>query len=262
MNLRIFLIVFFISFFKSIHSQDILLRLTGREDYVDIEKIDTFFVWYYPIIKYEQLDKSNIKMIYSDSLIYNDGKVIKKKFASHLFDKNSPYIYCYETSNKTIKRDRYKYFNVVQSNIKPISPYNDSIKIIQNEKILYGQDTMFTKFELAIEDQRAYTYGRRSARKNFQSPWSTLGGMAVGTIGGFFMSYIYGAIPGAAYLGINSGIKPKMKVISPSDSSYVTNEYFIQGYRNQAQITKIKNSLLGFLPAYGLGIVYNVTKLK
>jgi hypothetical protein len=134
-------------------------------------------------------------------------------------------------------------------------PYQDSILLTQKEKVLYAQDSLHKKFNFTIEEQRAYTYGRRSARRNFSSPWSTMGGVAVGFAGGVILNFFYAAAPALVYGTINGAIKPKVGLTSPEDKDYLTNEFFIEGYRNQARSLKIMNSVVSAIPALAAGMV-------
>lgn len=235
-------------------AQDILLTLTGREIPCVINKVDTFFVFYHPLGPVKYVEKSEVDKITSHQLIMKDGSIKNGVLDMALFDPNGPYIFYREKRNEVTK-DRYNYFSLTVNRFDTLLPAQDSIPVVQIEKVLYAQDSLHAKFDLTIEDQRAYTYGRRSARKNFQSPWSTLGGVAIGFTGGVIFNFFYAALPSLAYVSINSAIKPQMRKTDPRDENYKTNEYFEDGYRQQARLLKVKNSILGTLPALGAGII-------
>ena len=183
-----------------------------------------------------------------------DGSTKEVVFDMVTFDPKGPYIFYREKKGEVIK-DRYNYFSCTINRFDTLLPAQDSIPMLQMEKVLYAQDSLHKKFELAVDDQRAYTYGRRSARRNFTSPWSTLGGVAAGFTGGIIFNFFYAALPPLVYVAINSAIKPKMGKTNPGDQKYMSNEYFEDGYRQQARLLKVKNSILGSVPALAVGIV-------
>lgn len=237
-----------------VRAQDILLTLSGKEIPCVLNKVDTFFVFYTPLGELKTVEKVSVKKIMPHQIQMIDGTTKEVVFDLQSNDINGPYIY-YREKGKTEKRkDRYNYFSVNTFRFDTLLPYQDSIAITQVEKVLYAQDSLHKKFELTIEEMRAYTYGRRSARKNFISPWSTMGGVAVGLPSGIALNFFYAALPSLAYCAINGSIRPKVGLTSPEDASYLTNEFFIDGYRNQARLLKVKNSVIATIPALGIGM--------
>ena len=252
-----FLIIIFISLhFLSLPAQDVLLTLTGKEVPCVINKIDTFFVFYQPLGPLESIEKSLVQEITPRSLLLKDGTQMKVVFDLNAYDVNGPYIFYREPKKLEKMKDRYNYFSCTQNSFETLLPFQDSIKLKSTEKILYAQDSLHRKFELAVEEQQAYTYGRRSARRNFTSPWSTLGGIATGFAGGVILNFFYAAAPALIYTSINASIRPKVGVTDPKDAPYINNEFFIEGYRNQARLLKVQNSILGTVPALAVGIVF------
>lgn len=237
-----------------IQAQDILLTLSGREVPCKLNKVDTFFVFYTPLSDLKTVEKSLVKTITPHQLIMNDGSTMDVVFDLQANDVNGPYIY-YREKGKTDKRkDRYNYFSATTFRFDTLLPYQDSIAIKQYEKVLYAQDSLHKKFEFTPDEMRAYTYGRRSARKNFISPWSTMGGIAVGLPSGIALNFFYAAVPSLVYCAINGSIRPKVGLTSPEDKDYLTDEFFIDGYRNQARLLKVKNSVIASIPALGIGM--------
>lgn len=252
---NLIIVIFCFLSLASVKAQDILLTLTGKEVPCIVNKIDTFFVFYSALGPIQSIEKSLVKQITPEKLILNDGSFKEGVFDRTVYDINGPYIF-YREKQKTEKRkDRYNYFSCNINRFDTILPYQDSIKLKQQEKILYAQDPEHKKFELPVEDQRAYTYGRRSARKNFSSPWSTMGGIGIGFAGGVVLNFFYAAIPSLAYVTINSAIRPKVGVTSKEDEPYLANELFIDGYRNQARLLKVQNSVLGTVPGLAVGML-------
>jgi hypothetical protein len=235
-------------------AQDILLSLTGKEIPCVINKVDTFFVFYTKLGPLKYTEKSLVSKITPRQLIMKDGSTQNVVFDMGSFDPKGPYIF-YREAKGEMTKDRYNYFSCTINSFDTLLPGQDTIALVKTEKVLYAQDSSHVKFELSTEDQRAYTYGRRSARINFHSPWSTLGGIAAGFSGGVVLNFFYAVLPPLAYVSINSAIKPKMGKTSATDEPYKTNEYFEDGYRQQARLLKVKNSIFGAVPALGFGIL-------
>ena len=236
-------------------AQDILLTLTGKEVPCVVNKVDTFFVFYQPLGKLDFVEKSFVSKITPTKLLMKDGTEKNVVFDRAANDFNGPYIFFREMGKVEKRKDRYNYFSCTLNSFDTLLPAQDSIKLTSREQILYAQDSLHKKFQLTVEEQRAYTYGRRSAIRNFKSPWSTLGGVATGFAGGVILPFFYGAGPGVVYVAINGAIRPPVGPTSPEDQPYLQNEYFIEGYRNQARLIKVKNSVLGAVPSIGVGIL-------
>lgn len=237
------------------NAQDILLMLNGREVPCIINKVDTFFVFYSPLGPLESIDKSMVLKVTPQKLLMKDGTEKNVVFDMAAYDFKGPYIY-FREKGKTEKRvDRYNYFSCTTNSFDTLLPFQDTIYLKKNEKVLYAQDSLHRKFELTIDEQRAFTYGRRSARKNFSSPWSTIGGIASGFAGGVVLNFFYAAAPAVVFCTVNGSIQPKMGKTGLEDEAYKNEEYFIAGYRSQAQKLKVKNSILGAVPALAVGIL-------
>lgn len=238
----------------SLQAQDILLTLTGKEVPCVVNKIDTFFVFFQPLGKLESVEKDKVQQITPQKLFFKDGTTKNVVFDRSANDFNGPYIF-YREMKAEKRKDRYNYFSCTINSFDTLTPYQDSITLRPNETILYAQDSLHKKFQLTQEEQRAYTYGRRSARENFTSPWSTLGGVAAGFTGGVVFNFFYAAAPALVYTAINSAIRPKVGITSKRDEPYKNDEYFIEGYRDQARLLKVKNSILGSVPGLAVGIL-------
>ncbi len=251
---KLIIIALAFSWVTQAKSQDILLTLTGKEVPCIIEKVDTFFVFYTSLGPLKAVEKSSVLKITPQKLLMKGGSERNVVFDLAAYDVNGPYLY-YREKVDSKRKDRYNYFSCTTISFDTLLPYQDTIFLSKREKVLYAQDSLHKKFEFSIEEQRAYTYGRRSARRNFVSPWSTIGGVATGFFGGFALPFFYGAGPAVVYCSINASIKPKMGATDPQDADFVTNDYFIEGYRSQAQLLKVQNSVLGAIPALAVGIV-------
>jgi hypothetical protein len=249
------ILVLFYTSLLGVKAQDILLTLTGKEVPCVVNKVDTFFVFYSSLGPVQSIEKSLVKQITPQKLMLLDGTTMDVVFDRAAYDVKGPYIFYREKGKKELRKDRYNYFSCSIYSFDTLLPYQDSVALHCQEKILYAQDSLHKKFELNTEEQRAYTYGRRSARRNFGSPWSTMGGIAVGFAGGVILNFFYAAIPSLAYVSINAAIRPQVGVTSKEDEPYLNDELFIEGYRNQARLLKVKNSVLGTVPALAAGIV-------
>lgn len=251
---RVIIYGIFSMIMMGINAQDILLTLSGREVPCLLHKVDTFFVFYTPLSEVKTVEKSNVKKITPHQLLMNDGTKMDVVFDLQSNDVNGPYIYYREKSKTERKKDRYNFFSVTTFRFDTLLPYQDSIAITKVEKVLYAQDSLHKKFELNPHEMRAYVFGRRSARKNFISPWSTMGGIAVGIPSGIALNFFYAAVPSLVYCAVNGSIRPKVGLTSPEDKEYLTDEFFIDGYRNQARLLKVKNSVIASLPSLGVGM--------
>jgi hypothetical protein len=248
-------LIIILLFSVQIKAQDVLLTLAGKEVPCVVNKIDTFFVFYQPVGKLEMIEKSLVSKILPKKLILKDGSEKNVVFDRKANDFKGPYIFYREVSKTEKRKDRYNYFSCTINNFDTLLPYQDSIKLSEQETILYAQDSLHKKFEFTVADQMAYTYGRRSARENFISPWSTIGGVVAGFAGGVIFNIFYSAGPAVAYVAINSAIRPKMGPISKRDEPLKDNDFFIEGYRDQARQLKVKNSILGSLPGLAVGVL-------
>jgi hypothetical protein len=126
-----------------------------------------------------------------------------------------------------------------------------SIRRGGNETMVYEQDTNSRHFFVPVEDARAYVYGRRSARRYYESTWSYLGGAASG-LSGTFVHYFWAPLPMTAFALMNYAFQPKMKPerTGPEDKPWLGNEWFVDGYRFQANQRKLRNSLLTGIPGF------------
>ncbi len=240
---------------SSLKAQDILLTLTGKEVPCAINKVDTFFVFYNPLGPIESIEKSLVSKITPRKLILKDGSEKNVVFDLAAYDVKGPYVFYREMGKTEKRKDRYNYFSCTMNSFDTLLPGQDTILLVQREKVLYAQDSLHKKFDFTIEEQRAYTYGRRSARKNFTSPWSTMGGIATGFAGGVILNFFYAAAPAVIYCTVNGSIKPQVGPTSQVDQEYLTNEFFIEGYRSQARLLKIQNSVLSAVPSLALGML-------
>jgi hypothetical protein len=238
-------------------AQDLLLLLNGKEIPCRIERTDSFFVEYQPLSCVKQIEKSTVSEARRDTLVLKNGKVMPVVFQTDSFNRESPYFYYRENREKTRRVSTYRVFNIREQNFTPVTPYDDTLLVQETETVIYQQDTMIRRFVLTEDEMRNWVMGRRSARKNFHSPLSTLGAAATGFAGGVSLNYFFSYAPAVVFTAVNGAIKPKVKHTGPEDQPFVQNELFIDGYRMQAAKIKLKNSLIGGLPAVVAGVLVN-----
>lgn len=240
------------------NTQDVLLKLNGKEVHCVINKIDSFNIFYTPLGPLMSMEKSYVLQITPHKLFLMDGTEKNVVFDISTYDINGPYIYYRERQKKEIKKNLYRYFSYTRNNFDTLRPFQDSIIITKQEQILYFEDSLDDNFERSVDEQMAYTFGRRSARRNFTSPWSTLAGIATGFAGGLILPIFYAAGPAVIYCTVEAAFRPKVGATAPEDQKYLNNQYFIDGYREEGRILEIQNSLLGAIPSLALGILIKV----
>lgn len=238
-----------------IHSQDIILMANGREIKCDIQQIDSTSISYYSLKKVKHIDKELIKRVERDSVCMKNEQIIQQMVDVDEINVDAPYLPFRERNTKLKIISLDNVFSITKRNIQPFNPYQDSLTIQTNEEIIYKQDTLYRKFVLPVSDMQAWVMGRRSARKNFHSEWSTWGGVVTGLAGGLSLNYFFSYIPAVVYTATNGAIKPKAKHFGPEDAPYQNNEYFIEGYRMQAAKLKLKNSVIGAVPSLLAGVL-------
>jgi hypothetical protein len=163
--------------------------------------------------------------------------------------------------------------------IKAIPAYSVfSFTDSNGESVLYRQDSTLRNFELTEKEARAFVYGRRSARKNYESVYSYIGGGLFGSAS-LVLNYFWAPGPallfmvGQAYMppkaervlehgpGNMFGpyaadtLPPGIQAISPTDTPFVNDPLFQEGYRLQAGKRKLRNALMTAVPAIAAGMV-------
>ncbi len=247
-------------FTVNMYSQDLILLLNGKEIPALVEKEDSLLIYYTRLSKAKRMEKSSLKEIRKTEMVLLSGQTLPYVFLIDSFDYQSPYVH-YREVNKPVTVRKDKVFNVRTRSIAPFSPYDDSLKITEKEHVIYYQDTLDQRFELTEYEMRCWSMGRRSARKHFQSPLSTLGGAFTG-FGGGMLNLFVAPIPATIFTAVNGAIRPKVGKIGKEDIPYLNEEFFIEGYRMQAGKKKLFNSLFGAIPALIGGIMINYFLIK
>lgn len=240
-----------------VRSQDLLLLLTGREIPCQISQVDSARVYYQALGPLKQIEKDQVTGMMQDTLLLANGQRMPAVLELDSFERHSPYLYYRVKTGKTRSASIYQVFNLKYRQMQPAWPYQDSLDFTTRETVIYQQDTMVRKYELTVDEMRAWVMGRRSARRNFHSPLSTMGAAATGLAGGILLNYFYAYAPAVIFTAVNGTIRPKVGATGPEDAPFLQSEYFQNGYRMQAGKTKLKNSLIGGLPAIVVGVVIN-----
>jgi len=163
--------------------------------------------------------------------------------------------------------------------IKAIPAYSTfSFSDAQGEHVIYRQDTTLQNFELSEAEARAFVFGRRSARRHYESVYSYIGGGLFGSAS-LALNYFWAPAPallfmvGQAYLppgaekvleygpGTMFGpvpsdsLPPGIQAIGTEDMPFVQDPLFQEGYRLQAGKRKLRNALITALPSLAAGMV-------
>lgn len=122
------------------------------------------------------------------------------------------------------------------------------------ETVIYRQDTASRDFFLSEAEARAYIFGRRSARRHYESAFSYIGG---GIAGGSAAALNYFWAPGPAllFLVVNTSIPVKKIKTGPEDAPFKDDPLFVDGYKVQASKRKLRNGLIVAVPAVVGGIL-------
>jgi hypothetical protein len=241
-------------------AQDIILLLNGKEMLCLMNREDEEYIYYTALSSPFRRDKSDILEIRKTDITIFPVNKEELILAMDGFNKKSSELRFHKKlkGKRVKKRDVFSY---QIRNFEPFSPYEDSISILMNEKVIYWQDTLNPDFFYTEEEMEAWVMGRRSARKHFRSIPSTLGGVASG-LGGGMINLFYSPIPVLVYTVINGVIKPRVKHTGQEDAPFLNNELFIAGYQRQATKKKWMNSVLGALPGLAGGILINHFLIK
>jgi hypothetical protein len=122
------------------------------------------------------------------------------------------------------------------------------------ETVIYRQDTASRDFFLSEAEARAYIFGRRSARRHYESVFSYIGG---GIAGGSAAALNYFWAPGPAilFLVVNTSIPVKNIKTGPEDAPFKDDPLFVDGYKVQASKRKLRNGLIVAVPAVIGGVL-------
>jgi len=126
-----------------------------------------------------------------------------------------------------------------------------------NERIFYIPDTSNQDY-FTISQMRQFVKGRTDARNNYNSKWTTIGGIVIGAgsvigvplIG---LNSLYAPIFPLSYNFITGLVKVKKEKIG-IEKQYLKNKHYVLGFEKSAKQKRIKNSLFGT----GIGIAVGI----
>ncbi|CAG5078667.1 hypothetical protein [Parvicella tangerina] len=142
------------------------------------------------------------------------------------------------------------------------------------ETILYKRDTLMGNF-YSKNEMKMFVFGERDAYNNYKSNGWLVTGIGLGFTsvlmdtydfepnGGFFKrtpSIFPIAVPLVVTIGAGV-IKPKVRKEFAADVSFLSSEYYIEGFQKIAKVKKLKSALLGSVIGVGSGfLVYALAK--
>jgi hypothetical protein len=127
--------------------------------------------------------------------------------------------------------------------------YKDSIRLVT-----YEQDSS-QRLELTPEQMSYYVSGEQFALKHYKAPWVTAGGVAAGTAGPVLLRLYWGFLVPTAYCGAIGISRVHLKKQQAKYPELFSNDYFVNGYKDQAKHKKVKNAIWGSLVGLGVGLI-------
>lgn len=277
-SMRIFsklLVITFLCSFSFVLAQDTLLFINGKERLADqISRKDgqISYRWLkkkkpvYPVADYVEVKE--VGLVSKDRVLA--GRLLERTDSKIRFETSTGQVREYapnevfdvtETSlipvNVKVKRgvvrrnnDHYEFFSVRKQ--KTVREEKLFAIFNQQETLIYRQDTLSRNFFLPENEARAYIYGRRSARRHYESIGTYFAAAAIGG-GGVIFNYFYIPLPMVAFTFINAAIPPKVKKTGPEDAPWLNNPDFIEGYRYQASRRKFRNAWITGIPGVLIG---------
>lgn len=97
-----------------------------------------------------------------------------------------------------------------------------------------------------------YIRGEQFAIQNYKDPWITVGGAVAGFGGPYFLTYFYGILVPAAYVGVVGVIPAGTRSLAKKHPELYADEYFVAGYKQKAKKKNVMNAIYGGL--IGIGI--------
>ncbi len=173
-------------------------------------------------------------------------------------------------------------FNFINKKGK-VKPFSfESIRVYsfaktgEPETVLYKRDT--TIYHYYTPDQmRMFIYGEQDAYTRFKAYRPFISGFIAGFGISLYDTYLDGSYTckGVEYSGgffkrepslaqfvvpfvvpiVTGAIKPKMKPKYASDTAFLTNEYYIEGFKKVRRFRRVKSALLGSLIGVATGML-------
>lgn len=130
------------------------------------------------------------------------------------------------------------------------------------EKINYTQDTAIGN-DYSVEDARLFIIGEQNSIKNFKSPMTFIGSLALGGASAYFlpMSFLnilgvsLSPIPPFAFTGIMLLPPVNIKSKACSNPEYLKSEAYVSGFEKNSRKIRTMNSLRGGLIGLAAGFL-------
>lgn len=185
-----------------------------------------------------------------DKITLLNGQVLEVKIKS---ENDGDIVYFYEKrkKKKEAKLESYRIFSVEKKG--------------EQEKIMYAQDTAIGNY-FSVDEMRMFIYGERDARNNYKAGWFYAGSVVLGYAAvvfdaydselGFFKSEpsIFPIILPLVFPIVSAKINTKIQSKHVSESAYLLNTEYIDGFKKVARFKRMKNTLLGTVTGVGLGL--------
>jgi hypothetical protein len=185
-----------------------------------------------------------------DKITLLNGQVLEVKVKS---ETDGDIVYFYEKRNKKkeSKLESYRVFSVEKKG--------------EQEKIIYAQDTAIGNY-FSVDEMRMFIYGERDARNNYKTGWFYAGSAVLGYAAvmfdtydselGFFKSEpsIFPIVLPLVFPIVSAKINTKIQPRHVSESAYLLNTEYIDGFKKVARFKRMKSTLLGTVTGVGLGI--------
>ncbi len=124
----------------------------------------------------------------------------------------------------------------------------------KEEEILYEQDSARGN-TLDRTQMRYFIRGERDAMQGYSTPWTTVGGLAIGAAGGYFLDFSVFTLTVPLVYTLGASI-PKIRVDKEtvSDPAYLDREFYLKGYEREARGDRLLNALKGSAGGVLLGL--------
>jgi len=126
-----------------------------------------------------------------------------------------------------------------------------SIKNANGEKTYIYKVNDEAGIALSQENMEEYLNGIIAAKKQFNTPFTTLTSLGLGATSSFItQSAFWGPVIPGLNTGITSFIAPSEKRILKHNPNKKDSEYFIKGYKEKGKNIRIRNSIIGGVVGY------------
>jgi hypothetical protein len=129
------------------------------------------------------------------------------------------------------------------------------------EMVIYNPDTSYAGV-FTVPEMRSFVKGQYDASKNFKSPWTSIGGIAVAGVSTFVINPMYVILLSTGYISIIGLSDPKDRRLN-IPMEFADNEFYILGYKKEVKHKRIINAIIGS----GIGVLvgfgtYSIVKAK